>query len=177
MWNEEVLVDKTIVGVKVKSPSVWLQVKEGGWIEIKVKGDCCSEAFIDSIMLHDSPKLTGELVEIYFPSQSTSQEVDDITAVRFLGYEGSFSILHRNSSNGYYGNYLSINSRGEPPEDAEDGRCWFREVRSSSDQSLIEQKDALLNRALAIINDAILHGMPVTEEVAEVSNLIRGVKK
>ena len=32
----------------------------------------------------------------------------------------------------------------------------------------------LLNRALAIINDAILHGMPVTGEVAEVSNLIRG---
>lgn len=34
----------------------------------------------------------------------------------------------------------------------------------------------LLDRALAIINDAILHGMPVTEEVAEVSNLIRGTK-
>ena len=33
-----------------------------------------------------------------------------------------------------------------------------------------------LERALAIINDAILHGMPVTEEVAEVSNLIRGIE-
>lgn len=35
----------------------------------------------------------------------------------------------------------------------------------------------LLARALAIINDAILHGMPVTPEVADVSNLIRGVRK
>ena len=38
----------------------------------------------------------------------------------------------------------------------------------------VEHCQHLLNRALAIINDAILHGMPVTEEVAEISNLIRG---
>lgn len=40
----------------------------------------------------------------------------------------------------------------------------------------VEHCQRLLDRALAIINDAILHGMPVTEEVAEVSNLIRGTK-
>lgn len=40
----------------------------------------------------------------------------------------------------------------------------------------IEDCQALLDRALAIINEAILHGMPVTEEIAEVSNLIRGTK-
>ena len=35
-------------------------------------------------------------------------------------------------------------------------------------------RDKLLDRALTIINDAIMHGMPVTEEVAAVSNEIRG---
>lgn len=40
----------------------------------------------------------------------------------------------------------------------------------------LELQLQLLDRALAIINDAILHGMPITEEVAEVSNIIRGIK-
>ena len=40
----------------------------------------------------------------------------------------------------------------------------------------IEDCQLLLNRALEIINSAIMRGMPVTEEVAEVSNLIRGTK-
>lgn len=34
----------------------------------------------------------------------------------------------------------------------------------------------LLDRALKIINQAILRGMPITDEIAEVSNLIRGVE-
>jgi hypothetical protein len=40
----------------------------------------------------------------------------------------------------------------------------------------MEACQKLLNRALAIINEAIKHGLPVTAEVAEVSNLIRGTK-
>jgi len=40
---------------------------------------------------------------------------------------------------------------------------------------LIGQQCRLLDRSLAIINHAIMHGMPVTDEVAKVSNLIRGV--
>jgi hypothetical protein len=132
MWQEEVLVDKTIVGVKVKSPSVWLQVQEGGWIEINVEGDCCSEAFVDAVRLHGTPKLTGKSEEISFPAQVTTQEVDEVTAVRFDGEHGSVSILHRNSSNGYYGNYLSVNLRGEPPADAVDGKEWYRDVQVAS---------------------------------------------
>lgn len=132
MWLEEVLVGKTITDVKVKSPSIWLQVKEGGWIEVNVEGDCCSDAFVDAVRLHGEPKLTGKSEEISFPAQPTSQEVDEVTAVRFLGYHGGVSILHRNSSNGYYGNYLSVNSRGEPPEDAVDGKEWYRDVQAIS---------------------------------------------
>lgn len=132
MWREEELADKTIIDIKVKSPSVWLKVKEGGWIEINVNGDCCSEAFVDAVRLHGTPKLTGESKEISLPSQPTSQEVDEITAVEFQGDHGSVLILHRNSSNGYYGNYLSVNSRGEPPADAEDGKEWFRNVLAAS---------------------------------------------
>jgi hypothetical protein len=99
-----------------------LQVKEGGWIEINVEGDCCSDAFVDAVRLNGEPKLTGKSEEITFPSHPTSQEVDEVTAVLFLGDLGSVSILHRNSSNGYYGNYMSFNSRGEPPVDAVDGK-------------------------------------------------------
>lgn len=43
--------------------------------------------------------------------------------------------------------------------------------------ALIGQQCRLLDRSLAIINDAIMHGMPVTDEVATVSNLIRGVSR
>jgi hypothetical protein len=132
MWLQEVLVDKTIVGIKVKSPTVWLQVQEGGWIEIDVVGDCCSESFIDAVRLSGTPTLTGESQEISFSAQVTTQEVDEVTAVRFDGQHGSVSILHRNSSNGYYGNYLSVKPRGEPPEDAVDGKDWYRDVQVAS---------------------------------------------
>lgn len=115
------------MGVKVKSPFVWLQVQAGEWIEIRVCGDCCSEAFVDAVRLNGTPKLTGKSEEISFPAQVTTQEVDEVTAVRFDGEHGSVSILHRNSSNGYYGNYLSVNSRGEPPTDAVDGKDWYRD--------------------------------------------------
>jgi len=40
----------------------------------------------------------------------------------------------------------------------------------------VDQQRELLDRALAIINDAIMHGMPITEEVAAVSNAIRGTE-
>lgn len=40
--------------------------------------------------------------------------------------------------------------------------------------NVIREQCSLLNRALTIINDAIMHGMPVTPEVSEVSNSIRG---
>lgn len=37
-----------------------------------------------------------------------------------------------------------------------------------------ERLQETLDDCLEIINDAILHGMPVTEKIANVSNLIRG---
>lgn len=40
--------------------------------------------------------------------------------------------------------------------------------------NVIREQCSLLDRALAIINEAIMHGMPVSEEVASVSNAIRG---
>lgn len=36
----------------------------------------------------------------------------------------------------------------------------------------VERQDALLKRAMAIITDAIMHGMPITQEVADVRNEI-----
>jgi hypothetical protein len=126
-WHEEILADKTIVGVKIKNETLWLQVKEGGWIEISVSGDCCSEAFIDSVRFRGTPKLTGNRVEIELPSQPTTQEADELVAVSLECDQGCVFFLHRNSSNGYYTNFLSINSRGEPPADAVNAREWYRE--------------------------------------------------
>jgi len=129
MWREEVLIDKTIIGMRIKDSSLWLQVQEGGWIQIDVEGDCCSEAFIDAVRLNGKPKLNGASVEITFPAQPTEQDVDEVTAVRLDGDGGSVSMLHRNSSNGYYGNMVSFNSWGEPPADTLDVNEWFREIR------------------------------------------------
>jgi hypothetical protein len=128
MWIEEELAGKKIIGIKVKSPTVWLQVEGGGWVEISAEGDCCSLAFIDSVVLVGSPTLTGEQIELDFPAQSTVQEVDKIYVVKFIGDTGYVALIHRNSSNGYYGNFLEVKSRGEPPEDAEDGKEWYREI-------------------------------------------------
>ena len=126
MWKEEVLVGKTITGVRIKSPTLWLEVEGGGWVEINVWGDCCSSSFIDAVRLTGKPTLTGRTDEISLPSQATEQEVDEVAAVRFDSTNGSLSIMHRNSSNGYYGNFLAINSRGAPPDDAVDSREWYR---------------------------------------------------
>jgi hypothetical protein len=134
MWREEVLIDKTIIGVRVKSPSVWLEVEGGGWIQIEAEGDCCSEAFIDAVRLYGKPKLNGTSEEICFSAQPTEQDFDELYAVQFRGDRGSVSILHRNSSNGYYGNYLSFKSWNEPPADAVDGKDWHREI-NTKDQS------------------------------------------
>lgn len=41
--------------------------------------------------------------------------------------------------------------------------------------TLIGQQCRLLDRSLSIINNAIMHGMPVTEDVAAVSDAIRRV--
>ena len=129
-WIEEILCNQKIIGVRVKSPSAWLKVDGGGWIEVNIKGDCCSEAFIDAIRLEGSPKLTGKYQEIAFSAKPSAQESDEVTAVRFDGDSafgtGSLVIVHRNSSNGYYGNYLSVNNRGEPPLDAVAGEDWYR---------------------------------------------------
>lgn len=128
MCLEEILAGKKIVGIKVKTPTVWLKVNGGGWIEITAEGDCCSDAFIDATLLEGSPTLTGKTVEIGFPAETSTQAEDEITAVLFEGDRGSVSILHRNSSNGFYGNHLSVNERGEPPPDALDGTCYCRHV-------------------------------------------------
>lgn len=45
-------------------------------------------------------------------------------------------------------------------------------ARYASLQSEIARKDDLLRRAMTIINSAIMHGMPITEEVATVRNAI-----
>lgn len=133
-WREECLVDKTIVGIKVKSPSIWLQVKDGGWIEIEAEGDCCSQSYIDAVRLYGNPTLTGEEVAFSFSAQPSTQEADELYAVQFLGKGGSVTFLHRNSSNGYYGNFLNLKLVSEPPVDAVDGRDWYREVFSRGEQ-------------------------------------------
>jgi hypothetical protein len=128
MHVEEVLAGKTVVGIKVKSPTVWLEVQGGECIEITVYGDCCSEAFIDATRLIGTPTLTGESHEISMPAEATSQEFDELTTVFFVGDMGCVMMIHRNSSNGYYSNYLDVNVRGVPREDAEDGKNWLRKV-------------------------------------------------
>lgn len=126
---EEILHGKTIVGIKVKSPSVWLQCSDGTWIELTAEGDCCSEAFIDATRLFRQPTLTGETSEIQHSSFPTTQECDTVYAVEFLcDLTGMLVVVHRNSSNGYYGNYLSVRNRGNPPADAVDGTDWHREI-------------------------------------------------
>lgn len=128
MHLEEEISGKTIIDVKVLSPTIWLRVKGGGWVEISAEGDCCSEAFIDAVFLSGNPTLTGKVEEITFAAQPTSQEVDELSFVKLAAERGYVAFLHRNSSNGYYGNYLNVNSRGEPPVEAEDGKNWFRKI-------------------------------------------------
>lgn len=52
MMLQEELAGKTIIGIRVESPSIWLQVEQGGWVEIRAEADCCSKAFIDAAIWH-----------------------------------------------------------------------------------------------------------------------------
>jgi len=130
MWKEEVLEGKTITEVRIKGETVWLKHVDG-WIEIEIAGDCCSSAFIDAVRFSGSPTLTGETQEISFAAKPTEQEVDEVTAMTLVSVSnrGCVSILHRNSSNGYYGNYLSYKSHGTPPDDSELVKTdWYRKT-------------------------------------------------
>jgi hypothetical protein len=49
---------------------------------------------------------------------------------------------------------------------------WADEIRKREKDATIRDHLELLERALAIIADAICHGMPITKEVADVRNRI-----
>lgn len=49
---------------------------------------------------------------------------------------------------------------------------WADEIRNREKDATIRDHLDLLERVLAIIADAICHGMPITKEVAEVRNRI-----
>lgn len=57
------------------------------------------------------------------------------------------------------------------------GHLWDEERVEQVEAAIehIYQRDLQVKAALGVINEAILHGMPVTQEIANLSNEIRGV--
>lgn len=60
-----------------------------------------------------------------------------------------------------------------PADFDEHARCAF-EIHGLEQTN--KEFKVLLHRALVIIADAIMHGMPITEEVADVRNAICAIK-
>lgn len=128
MYNQEVLCGIEVVEVYKDDTNLYLKCADGGIVRISVSGDCCSTASIDKVRFDLPAKLTGDYTETTTTDDMlpTDQEVDHITAVKLGG--GLHGFEHRNSSNGYYGNYWSaskVDAISESAKLLDQGRYGF----------------------------------------------------
>jgi hypothetical protein len=138
-YNEEVLCNLHVSQVKLSQtkthdPMLFL-IGDSGIVCIEVNGDCCSDCFIDKVRFDLPATLTGDYTEVASDGLlPTSQEVDRLKAVVFaispdgMRYNPVCGFEHRNSSNGYYGNYWRARKVESVLDDAielVDGRYGF----------------------------------------------------
>lgn len=122
---EEQLLGRIIEEVAVSDQRISLKVRDLGWLNGKVWGDCCSDSYIEKVVGAEkilNKRITdvkefdlqpGELDSTY------RQEELRIYGIRisvepeytYLGEKSSSMIIDfRNESNGYYGGYIEWQS-------------------------------------------------------------------
>jgi len=95
-----------------------LNFASGDKLELYARGDCCSESWFEQIageeaLVKGSTLRTIELIDL-----DKVMEIDCITViqhygVKFMTDNGYADVDMRNSSNGYYGGYISINDNSQ----------------------------------------------------------------
>lgn len=148
LWGEELLVGLEVTHIAVKDDTVWIGKPGGRWVTAKVEPDCCSEATLVAVQLHsaalldsqgegqsDRRILSGKIGEIEVGVAPTTQEYDTLGVVSLMSKRNVplVTIVHRNSSNGYYNNYISWSGVRTwddggglaPPEDAITRLGWW----------------------------------------------------
>lgn len=118
--DSELLAGFKVSKVSVVDNSIILEDDEANSLAILVEGDCCSTATIERVAYSNLPiVLTGRYTEVSHRVLPTSQDVDILYVVDFElsdskdWYLPCFGFEHRNSSNGYYGNYWFIKKVGK----------------------------------------------------------------
>ncbi len=119
------MIESKMIGRQVKEVSMLGEdtlkfiMDSGELVTWEVEGDCCSQGLFTDI-LGDPTKL-GEVVGVReiasmvdkyldpknFSDQPQLQECEQIYGVMIMGRREEAIVIHRNWSNGYYGNYFS----------------------------------------------------------------------
>ena len=111
----EVLVGRTIRSVEIdKEEQGYLRLAtDSGPVVLIAEGDCCSESWFYQIAGFDA--LLGHVVRQVeqvdmgdIDDGKTRQEFDQLYSVKIVTDGGHAEIEFRNSSNGYYGGWLSV---------------------------------------------------------------------
>lgn len=110
----EALVGKTISAIRVEAGENRLAflTTGGDVIAYEAAGDCCSESWfaditgVDALILGTVAK--AEMIDMPEPTDGrTRQEYDSAYGIKLTTEKGIADIVFRNSSNGYYGGWIT----------------------------------------------------------------------
>jgi hypothetical protein len=108
------ILNKTVLAIAIDSAQNFIRFNtETGTVIWEAVGECCSETWFADVIgisaLLGQKVLTAEFIDIpYVDDGRTRDEVDDFYGIKLTTDKGSTEIIFRNSSNGYYGGYLTL---------------------------------------------------------------------
>lgn len=136
--NQHCLVNKTISKLQIASDKLAIKfiLDTGEEIVAKTDGDCCSNTWIEHVILpfQKLPAKVSEVINLDMPDLGNP---DEHTVIGYYGTEiktdkGSIVIDYRNASNGYYGGSLCW------PEDYFYGGVFGQNISKEDWQELTE---------------------------------------
>jgi hypothetical protein len=115
------LIRKTITGLRINDDQSLLAFvhPDGTITSYATEGDCCSETwFADITGVHYLLGCTVKEVEFVdlpnIEDGRTRQDSDEFYGVNLTTDKGHTNIVYRNSSNGYYGGSIKLNTKALP---------------------------------------------------------------
>jgi len=112
MREDDHLIGKEIDAIYINGDKTSLRLHCGDeWVEMHTDADCCSESWIEhmtGIMYLRGREVTGIERMDLGEAIGTRQECDQLYSLTIQFGMGECAIEFRNSSNGYYGGWMSI---------------------------------------------------------------------
>ena len=143
LWSSspfESLIGKTVVKVYVQAgkdaASLAFKTSEGAYEDYVVEGDCCSQSWlyrmtgVRHLIGHEVIGIVEHTSNDVSPRDGLcKQEEDEVNSVGLVTASGIFELVHRNSSNGYYGGMIRKGSNNSEHIAIEDD--WLCEEAKS----------------------------------------------